>query len=390
MSPGPSTVPAPAPARDQYVDFLRGGAIFGVACIHFGGSFASSDHAWTPAFHVGLFLNQVFSFAVPLFIFLSGLLAGMARERPGDTLWAYYGRRLARIGGPYLVASLAAFYLLNSYVTWRELPSFQAQAVWLAKKLILTGIEPTLYFIPLIVALYFLQPLLRAAPRWLHAALERKAPGRTSVAGCARTLGVLTLLLHVVLGVLCYRNVLDYYTWARPNPLFWLFYFYLGLHFRELTAGWSVRFARLAVGTALVVALGLLAWDLHTLTDPKVVGAHFELSKIDYAYARPEILAYNLAVITVLAGGILLGWTWSLPPFAWLGRYSLEIYLWHIIVLYELAWRFPEVLADCNQLPELIPGMAFATCLLIAGVFDGAPRLAALARRYRLVLVRAE
>ncbi len=389
MNPDRTSPPA-APARDPYVDFLRGGAIFGVACIHFGGSFASAADAWTPSFHVGLFLNQIFSFAVPLFVFLSGLLAGMAKTRPGDTLLAYYGRRLARIGGPYLVASLAAFYLLNSYVTWRELPSFQAQAAWLAKKLLLTGIEPTLYFIPLIVALYFLQPLLLALPRWLLAAVERVAPGRASLTGCARFLGGLTLLLHVGLGVLCYRNVLDYYTWARPNPLFWLGYFYLGLHFRTLAGEMSVRAARLAGGAALAVALGLLAWDLRTLTDPAVVGAHFELSKIDYAYARPEILAYNLAVIAVLACGLRRGWTWSLAPFAWLGRYSLEIYLWHIVVLYELAWRFPEVLDDCHRLPELIPLIAFAACVLIAAVADGLPRLAGLARKYRLVLVRTE
>ena len=73
-SPAPTT---PAAGRNAYIDTLRGWSIFGVVCIHFAGSFVTKDSfAWSPSFYVGLVLNQVFIFAVPLFVFLSGLLAG--------------------------------------------------------------------------------------------------------------------------------------------------------------------------------------------------------------------------------------------------------------------------------------------------------------------------
>ena len=77
-----NTVTAKIVTRNAYVDTWRGIAILGVVCVHFGGSFATPTHAWTPVFYTGLSLNQAFSFAVPLFVFLSGLLSGWSSKRP--------------------------------------------------------------------------------------------------------------------------------------------------------------------------------------------------------------------------------------------------------------------------------------------------------------------
>jgi len=117
-TPTPAS-PLPAGAgRNTYIDTLRGGSILGVVCIHFAGSFVTTDSfAWSPSFYLGLFLNQVFIFAVPLFIFLSGVLAGSSTKV--QSLSDYYRSRLWRIGFPYLLASIASFFLLNHYSTWQ-------------------------------------------------------------------------------------------------------------------------------------------------------------------------------------------------------------------------------------------------------------------------------
>lgn len=204
--------PAPtSAARNAYIDTLRGWSIFGVVCVHFAGSFVTTDvFAWSPSFHLGLNLNQFFGFAVPLFVFLSGLLAGSSTKVV--TLGEYYWSRFWRVGFPYLIASLASFFLLNHYVEWQALPSLGARFTWLASRLFLYGVEPTLYFIPLILQLYVLQPALKALPGWLH----RLVPGLTVARAVVGLTGLL-LAAHVIIGIKCNRGTLDYYTWGRPN-----------------------------------------------------------------------------------------------------------------------------------------------------------------------------
>ena len=207
-APQPVTPPSSRP-RNAYIDTLRGAAIFGVAVIHFGGSFANVDNAWSPSFYLGLVSGQIFNFAVPLFIFLSGALAGFSSAKPDDSIWKFYRGRLMRIGVPYLAASIASFFLLNHYPAWQALPTIGEKFTWLAQRLFYLGVEPTLYFIPLILLLYFLQPLLKGLPRWLHALTRRLAGDRVREVHVVVAVALLLLALHLVLGILCYRGVLS-------------------------------------------------------------------------------------------------------------------------------------------------------------------------------------
>lgn len=372
------SIPSSA-SRNAYIDTLRGVAIFGVACIHFGGSFANPGNAWTPSFYTGLFFGQVFNFAVPLFVFISGVLAG-ASTKP-VSLREYYRGRFVRIVLPYLAASLASFFLLNHVHEWQELPDLGAQLIWLAQRLLYFGVEPTLYFIPLILQLYFLQPLLKVLPRWLAG---NAFPERHVILALA----LLLLVLHVTLGVLCYRSVLSYYTWCRPCSLFWAVYFFAGLHFKTLSSFFSRRAVMVLAGASLVVAAGALLSDFRYLLDRSLVGAGFELNNMDFAYSRPQLLIFDLAAVGALSAGIALGWSWRASLVSFLGQYTLEIYLWHILLLYEGAWRHTEVLESCKQMPELILIISAAACFLIAGAKHQFTSLASFVRQYRLVFVK--
>ncbi len=377
-----ATLPPAAAGRNAYIDTLRGWSIFGVICVHFAGSFVTTDiHAWSPSFWLGLTLNQVFGFAVPLFLFLSGLLAGSSTKVVA--LGDYYRGRLWRIGFPYALASLASFFLLNHYAAWQALPDIGAKFTWLWQHVLFYGVEPTLYFIPLILQLYFLQPALKALPRWLNRLVPALSP-----AHCALLLTGLLLALHVTLGLLCYRGTLNYYVWGRPNALFWVFYFFAGLHFRSLAGLVSRRTLAVGGGLVLLVAAITMAWNGLQLSDRTLVGQNFELNRLDFAYVRPEMLIYDLAMVAGLAAGIALGWAPRAGLVAYLGRYTLEIYLWHILVLYYGAWRYADALASCRQIPELIVLICLASALLIAGATDGLQRLLAFVRSHRLVLVK--
>ena len=380
-----TAVPTLTPvSRNGYIDSLRGWSILGVVCVHFAGSFVTTDlHAWSPSFHLGLFLNQTFSFAVPLFVFLSGLLAGASRST--STLSEYYAGRFSRIVVPYLIASVPSFFLLNHYTEWQVLPSLGAKLLWLVQRVGFYGVEPTLYFIPLILQLYLLQPVLKSLPSWL----SRLRPS-TGLAGGAVLFSLLFLLLHIALGLLCNRGTLNYYVWGRPNFLFWLFYFFAGLHHRTLAGLVSRRTMQVLGALALLIAISAMAWNFHQLLDRTIVGAHFELNRLDFAYARPEMLVFDLAVVFFLTSGISLGWPAGENAISYLGRYTLEIYLWHILLLYYGAWRYPEVLAACRSLPELIVIICATAAFVIAVFTDVRRRLVGYCSKHRLVVVPAE
>jgi surface polysaccharide O-acyltransferase-like enzyme len=379
----PSATAQPADSsRNAYIDTIRGWSILGVVCIHFAGSFVTADtFAWSPSFYLGLTLNQLFIFAVPLFVFLSGLLAGSSKKTL--SLGDYYRSRFWRIGLPYLLASIASFYLLNHVSEWRAQPGYGAKFTWLFQRVFFYGVEPTLYFIPLIIQLYLLQPALKALPGWLNRLVPALSPARFALA-----LTGLLLMVHLTLGLLCFRSALDYYVWGRPNVLFWMFYFFAGLHFRSLTSFVTSPQLRVLGRIAMVVAIIAMVWNGLHATNRAVVGEHFERNNLDFAYVRPEMLLYDLAMVATLAVGIVLGWSPRPGIFSYLGRYTLEIYLWHILVLYFAAWRYAEVLASCRQMPELIVLICFATALAIAGTADGWSRLKAFVRSHRLVLVK--
>lgn len=376
------TATLPPSQRNAYIDSLRGLSIFGVVCIHFAGSFVTTDtFAWSPSFYLGLILNQGFIFAVPLFVFLSGYLAGASRRQPA--LGEYYLGRLTRIGLPYLVVSVLSFYFLNHYQTWQALPDSSTKLSWLLKRVFFVGVEPTLYFIPLILQLYVLQPALRALP----GAFNRLLPAL----GVTRIVAFFTaalLVLHVTLGVLCYRGVLDYYTWGRPNVLFWAFYFFAGLHFKTLTATLTPQLVRRVAWVALACATAAMAWNFLRLTDRDVVGEHFERNLLDFAYVRPEMLIYDLGIVVAAAAGIVLGLNFRATLVSYLGRYTLEIYLWHILVLYFGAWRYGDALANCRQVPEVMIAICAVTALAIAFTKDGWDRMWAFIHSHRLVLVK--
>jgi surface polysaccharide O-acyltransferase-like enzyme len=376
-----TSAPASPTARNAYIDTLRGWSIFGVVCIHFAGSFATTDtFAWSPSFWLGLTLNQVFIFAVPLFVFLSGLLAGMSRKP--QTLGEYYRGRVRRIVYPYLIVSVLSFFFLNHYAEWKAVAGNSGKLLWLLQRVGYTGVEPTLYFIPLIILLYLLQPALKALPSWL----SRVAPGISADRWALLTSAVL-LVAHLGLGLACFQGRLNYYVWGRPDPLFWVFYFFTGLHFRSIVAGVPEQALRLAWKVGLLIALAAMTWNFIHHSDQSVVGEHFERNNLDYAYVRPEILVYDLAVVLLFAAGLQLGWNPRATVVSWLGQYTLEIYLWHILVLYYGAWRYADTLAACRQLPELMVIICATAPLFIAGVYEGWEQLKDYVRHHRLTLI---
>lgn len=333
---------------DPRFHIMKGAAIVGVACIHFGGSFLVPDNAWSPSFHVGLAANQIFSFAVPLFVFLSGwLLAASHAGRPID--WPrFYLRRFTKIVIPFAIAAAVQFYLFGY---WDGLiatagPGVLPRLKIFLFKLFTDGAIPVLYFVPLILHLYLLYPIFR----WL---LQKW--------GALPVVGALAFL-HVLLGLLCWNGQLNFYIFCRPFAPFWSLFFVGGMVFPAIATAWRNKI----LATCAIAALAAMAWNYSIILNPANVGANFESNPLDYAYCRPPILIFDLAVVTAL--GLLLLKPWPLSPslFVFMGRHSFQIYLWHLGALLYAAWRYPRVLQGARDFPELVILIPFLCCLGIA------------------------
>jgi peptidoglycan/LPS O-acetylase OafA/YrhL len=337
---------------DRRIDLIRGVCILGVVGIHFGGSFLTQTYVWTGPFYVGLFLNQFFSFCVAVFVFLSGWQLDLRYGLGEVGILQFYRRRLIKIGLPYLIASL--MYL---YWQWE-------QQDWTAERVLTgffyKGIQPILYFIPLMFQLYLIYPFLR-----LLANKTVRGDGQGKVGGA--TILLVLFALHLTLGHLSYSGKIDYYIFCRPFPLYWLFFFFGGMYFSRIRKEFSLEKYGIIIITLLVFTLAVLSsWNAVGLLDTSRVGLYFERNNTDMAYSRPEIMLYN--IVWVLLTGILLSMKWSFRfiPIEWFGKFSFYIYLFHIQVLAFYVWGRPTVMEACKEYPGLILLIIALICLAIA------------------------
>jgi peptidoglycan/LPS O-acetylase OafA/YrhL len=226
------------------------------------------------------------------------------------------------------------------------------------------GIQPTLFFIPLIFQLYLTYPLLHLlSNKFIKTAENKEGSG----VGGGLVILLLLFALHITIGYLSYSGKIFYYTFCRPFFLFWLFYFFAGMYFRRIRVKLSLENYWKLVMPVLVLALvALSVWNAHGLLDTSRVGLSFERNATDMAYSRPEIMPYN--IVWVLIIGILLSLSWSFRSIILelLGKFSYHIYLWHLLVLSFYVWGNPLVMGACRESPAVILLVIVLVCAAIA------------------------
>ncbi len=139
--------------RDYAIDFIRLAAILAVVIIHASTYFLDVTSPFTFNFYVLHTINQLFRFAVPAFFAISGFLLGSRYANISSPI-TFYKKRLSRILLPYLIWSL--FYFLIIFPNPIKL---LFSTIFLHD--IFTGDSSfQLYFIPAIIFLYSLFPLI--------------------------------------------------------------------------------------------------------------------------------------------------------------------------------------------------------------------------------------
>lgn len=200
---------------------------------------------------IGVLLNQLSRFAVPVFVFLSGY--GLAiRFRDGQSLFAsaadFYKNRMMRIGIPFIVWTIGLL-LLNNRMGWFADLGI-AGSLWKSVKTLLwtmwaTGADYHFYFFTIILWCYLFFPIL------IRIRL-----------GSALNYTVLALLLLLQLSYQTPSH-LFFHEMGIDRPRFpssfffsWLFYFYAGITLARKDASTE------RVDRPLMIALAALAVTL--------------------------------------------------------------------------------------------------------------------------------
>lgn len=225
------------------------------------------------------FFNQGARFAVPAFLFISGLVLSYRYQGKALDLPSFYARRLQRVALPYFVwSTLYTVYAGLITGRWPQLPGY-------LHDLAFGRTWYHLYYLPVILQLYLLTPLLLYLlsprhPRWWREALLAVA-----VAGEAFYLADFYYFRQAP-----YEELWRIQALAGP----WLAYFLLGIAAAPLTEPllqWSYRHRWHLVGAGLPLA-ALLQLEA---TAGGVGGAAG-------TSVRPLVLVYSFVVIPALLG----------------------------------------------------------------------------------------
>ncbi|KJS02861.1 MAG: hypothetical protein VR65_03715 [Desulfobulbaceae bacterium BRH_c16a] len=339
---------------DNRIDIIKGICALGIVGVHFAGSFIGRPGIrWEPAFFVGLYWNQIFTFAVPVFIFISGFLIG--RKNYPSTPVFYLHR----------INSLIPQYFLVCIAWWVLFPhaGFIQDLTWdnIFIRLFYRGIQGTQYFVSAILQLVLLAPLIRLFVEYISERFHRNS---------VFLLAVLLLLLHLALGNACFKGVLNYYYYCLPFSPFWLFFFFFGLYTERLLVPIYKRIGFIAPFLLLFLgALGAQTYNLYRCSTPEIAGLEINTIPFDYAYSRPSMLVYDLCIVGCLAFVLVCRSKTTplwLQGFRFFGKYSYEIYLWHLVLLQYIGWGSPANMQLCEKHPIAIIALCIISCVIIS------------------------
>ncbi len=262
--------------RDETLDILKGLAIVAVVGIHV----IAHQKLTYPL----VALDQVFRFCVPVFVAVSGF--ALARKYWDEiNLIEYLQKRVWRILPLYFLwCGISIYFNESGYPLW--------------EKILLGRADYHLYFVPMIIQLYLLFPILLFL---------------------VKKLAWPTLFVSLIWQVYLFNSYSStYLSDQQQYVLFssWIFYFILGM----IMVKHKSRFGLILLGSGLI-------WTLQNTFS--------QIGKVD-----PIVVTRftKLPILLYATGWILAGeYFKKLKVFAFLGQHSYLIYLAHVLVL-KLYW----------------------------------------------------
>ncbi|TCP52689.1 surface polysaccharide O-acyltransferase-like enzyme [Tumebacillus sp. BK434] len=349
-------------AKIEEIELLRALAFLAVVVQHAIAHY-TFDPGMTPAdgVAIGLLLLAV-KFAVPLFVFITGLVLFYNYDGPlryGDFVW----KRFRDIIVPYLVWT--GFYFLMYHV-WNH-PD--VSAVWEFVRLAVTGkASYHLWYVVMIFQFYLLFPLLRRAFVWLRGLLKARwqvYAVLTLSAGLYVYLMTLVWPLNVLMEAWNVPVLTPLFTkFADRNALYFVYYFAMGAVTGLALTHWRAFLTKYRTAIWAVFA-GMFAYFAYRVIGMYQYEPAFRVN-FDYLFLLRPWMAVFL-IVSILALYLLAMRVGTSRWAAVIGRYSFGAYLMHAYVLRQTYFLTDGLLAGYNvTLRTVIAALLCAAVSILA------------------------
>lgn len=336
---------APVRKRLFYMDLLRAIACLSVVMIHVSAEFVVRGTTG-PDFILGNLLDSLSRAGVPLFVMISGAL--MLDEKYEFTKKKWLGH-IAKMAAFFFVWSSVYFVLYNDWGLVARGKKLKALKV-LAQ--ILSG-HYHLWFVPMILGIYLIVPLLRLWVKEKNVKHVRYFLILSTVVSF-----IIPQLdgMQILVGGTFWENMNLQYTALYPTYFILGWYLNRGVKHSKLVIGLGVfGFLMTFVGTHLAATLLNLKYPFYE---------NFTVNVLLYS-AGIFVLCRELFVQGKEPGRMLRG------TVNWIGKCSLGIYAVHVYMISKLMWLIDGMHAAA-AIPALFV-MVFASSMLISMVLKMIP-----------------
>ncbi|MBU5270312.1 acyltransferase [Clostridium cochlearium] len=286
------------------MDILRAICALAVVIIHTSGYTLINSAEGSVSYNVSLSLNQIARFSVPLFLFLSGLGLGISYKKD-ESYFKFLRKRVFKIIPPYILWGSLYLILIQKnydYKTWGEL-FLKGDKVFYH-----------LYYIPLIMTLYIIFPILYP--------LFKRIEG--VIISLLISLGV-TYFAH-------YYNVPDLTLdiFSKRNAIFWNVYFISGVYISRKVNNLIRRTKTHKVKIMVIVIVCVIC-----LIGESFIGLNTGKS-LDYSttFIRPSVMIYSYIVMLYVFSKTYNKKSILVKILGEISKSSFSIYLIHPMVLY--------------------------------------------------------
>ncbi|MDU1442513.1 MAG: acyltransferase [Clostridium cochlearium] len=286
------------------MDILRAICALAVVIIHTSGYTLINSAEGSVSYNVSLSLNQIARFSVPLFLFLSGLGLGISYKKD-ESYFKFLRKRVFKIIPPYILWGSLYLILIQKnydYKTWGEL-FLKGDKVFYH-----------LYYIPLIMTLYIIFPILYP--------LFKRIEG--VIISLLISLGV-TYFAH-------YYNVPDLTLdiFSKRNAIFWNVYFISGVYISKEVNNLIRRTKTHKVKIVVILIICVIC-----LIGESFIGLNTGKS-LDYSttFIRPSVMIYSYIVMLYVFSKTYNKKSILVKILGEISKSSFSIYLIHPMVLY--------------------------------------------------------
>jgi hypothetical protein len=357
--------------------YLNGLAILGVILFHASGMGFVAMFAWThrylpvtvpnydqvgSAAYSGLrIIEAIVAFSIPVFLFISGFFIAFATGKTQSKLsWAFVFGRIKYIIIPYVIWYLVTFLLLITQ-------GYRESLTGMVVSFVTGRINPVFYYVPLLIQLYLLSPLL--------VTLAKKNWKVLLISAALIQVFVQALQYPLFLGwdVPAVQQIASFFPkWFFPVRIFWFTLgIVIGFNLNEFKAkAFKYRWVFLTLTLIFLIA-SIIEWEVLIQASGQPWLDHRE-TFFDLFYAGMFFLSYLVFDKFPLPFGRLIGD---------LGPKSYGIYLTHALFIQYTAriiYRiYPTLLGNQLLLQLVLVVVGLGMPLLMMAVVKRSPLRAA-------------